>query len=84
MIFDNAKVGDRFREVRSGRLIEVTEITVMGFKYKFEVPYHAFPARWGPSLVTEGELYIKNPDLECTWDHLYEKVVEPKQLNLPL
>lgn len=85
MVFDNVRVGDRFKEKQTGRTFEVTDLTVMGFKYKMDQPYHALPARMGPSLVTEGELFINNPELEGHWDHAYEKLWRaPRQLNLPL
>jgi hypothetical protein len=76
MIFDDVKVGDRFmvrRNIESA--FTVTELTEKGFKYKLDVPYHAFSARWGPSLVTEGEMFCKDPELSyMRWDDVYSKV----------
>lgn len=53
----------------------VTELTERGFKYEMDVPYNAFPARYGPSLVTKGELFCKDPELSyMPWDTVYSKV----------
>lgn len=74
MIFDDLKVGDTFRQ-KSGASpswIRVTEITENGFKYVCE-PHHVYPARYGPSLVTNGEFYVKNAPPEF-WDYCYTKV----------
>jgi len=71
-VFSNVKVGDRFRDLHTGNVIKVTELTEKGFKYEC-TPYHALPARYGPSLVKSGEIFNKiNP--QVSWDHMYERI----------
>lgn len=74
MIFDDVKIGDQFREKISGRTLTVTELTEKGFKYDVLPHYHAYPARYGPSLVMNGELFVNNPDVHDYWDNQYERI----------
>lgn len=76
MIFDNVKVGDRFMVRKNiDSAFTVTELTERGFKYTLDVPYNAYPHRYGPSLVMNGELFCKDPGLSyMPWDSVYSKV----------
>lgn len=86
MVFDNVKVGDRFRPKFNslGGVITVTRLTSRGFEYTVETPYHAFPARYGPSLVTGGELLTNRVLNDVDWDAQYERDTDPVQLEIPL
>lgn len=61
MVFDDVKIGDKFRDKQKGIILTVTELTPRGFKYDC-TPHHIYPARMGPSLCTSGELYYKEHD----------------------
>lgn len=72
MIFDDVKVGDKFRDmITYPTTLTVTELTDRGFKYTC-TPYSALPARMGMSTVTGGELYYKD-HLYINWDVRYAK-----------
>jgi hypothetical protein len=74
LIFDNAKIGDQFKEKSTGRLITVSQIGSYGIDYSCE-PY---TQKFGEGVfhtVSGGRLYTKNPDLNC-WDFLYEKILK--------
>ncbi|MGH7744296.1 MAG: hypothetical protein ACREQ5_05670 [Candidatus Dormibacteria bacterium] len=74
MLFDDVKVGDRFRDKQVYKVMTVTELTERGFNYDIE-PYQAFPARYGCNLVTNGELLYKDyPELAECWSIHYEKL----------
>lgn len=75
MVFDNVTIGDRFVDKSRKHIITIVEITPRGAKYSCP-PYHLLPARYGPSLVTEGELFFSDPNVYCNWDDWYEKVNE--------
>lgn len=79
MVFDNVSVGDKFRNLSNGlpRWIRVTELTERGFKYECE-PYNVYPARYGPSLCSGGELFIDAAS-GALWDILYRKETYDEQ-----
>jgi hypothetical protein len=60
MIFDDVKVGDKYLDKHWNQVLVVTKITENGFEYEVESPKrHLYPARYGPSLHTGGELFVK-------------------------
>ena len=76
-IFQSVKIGDKFKEKNTGRIITVSELTDKGFNYTCE-PYSQkfsnFPPQFG--TISGGQLYTNDPiHTEC-WDFLYEKVEE--------
>jgi len=77
MIFDNVKVGDKFLEKHSNRILTITELTEKGLKYTCEpysikIGYDAGIPQLG--MVSGGELLIKEPLTAYYWDQNYEKV----------
>ena len=78
-IFKDVKLGDKFRaktlhNFAQEGVITVTGLTEKGFKYTVEKPYQLYPARYGPHIVSGGELYV-NDHPEEMWEGLYERVV---------
>lgn len=71
-VFQDVKVGDKFRDIGKGIILTVTAITPEGFKYDC-TPHSIYPARFGLSTVTCGELYHIDADF-VSWDMFYEKV----------
>lgn len=73
MIFDDIKLGDKFRDVQTQRILTVTELTEKGFKYTCE-PYQVFPARYGQSTSTGGEVYSNLKEHREFFDRIYERI----------
>lgn len=79
-VFEGVKVGDRFKSKLAYTyamegVLTVTELTPQGFKYTVEKPYHLFPARYGPSMMKDGELLINSPHHpKSLWNASYERV----------
>lgn len=71
MVFDDVKKGDMFLDIQRGSYLTVKEVTEKGFNYTC-TPYNALPARYGPSLVTNGELWYKL-HVNVDWDKMYRK-----------
>lgn len=74
MVFDDVKVGDKFRDKKRHITLTVTELTEGGFKYDC-TPHHVLPARYGFSEVKSGELFY-NFHKYIDWDMFYENVKE--------
>ncbi len=80
MIFNNIKIGDQFKELSSGRVLIVTELTEKGFKYDLDKSYSQKLANWPIQFgtIVGGEIYTKNTLNPDIFDLLYERVNNEK------